>query len=64
MQYEVITHDGSSEVVTVESFDATGFNELLNNAEINTVELGGVIFARIDVKRVRPVEVTVNDGAE
>jgi hypothetical protein len=59
MQYEVITHDGSSEIVDLESFDATAFNVLLNNSEINTVELGGVIFARIDVKRVRPVEVTV-----
>ena len=58
MQYEVITHDGQSEVVTVESFDAAAFNELLNSVEVNTVELGGLIFARIDIKRVRPVEVT------
>jgi hypothetical protein len=62
MQYEVITHDGLSEVVTVESFDATAFNELLNNAEINTVELGGVIFARIDVKRIKPIPEVQTDG--
>lgn len=55
MKYEVVTHDGSSEVVTVENFDAATFNELLNSVDINTVELGGLIFARIDVKRIKPI---------
>ncbi|PEL13795.1 hypothetical protein [Bacillus sp. AFS017336] len=52
----VITHSGITTEIEVETYDPVMMNENLNNHEINTVLIGDVIFSRIDVKLIEPIE--------
>lgn len=55
-QLTILTHDGLTYEASVDSdYDAIALNEQLNNNEINTVVIGGLIFSRINVKSVVPV---------
>jgi len=52
----VETHDGGNYEMEVESYDAAGLNENLNDSSLNTVAIGDLVVSRINVKSVRPVE--------
>jgi hypothetical protein len=54
MKVYVETHSGKTFVVEVESFDSVQFNNDLNNHEINSVEIGGLTRARVDIKGATP----------
>lgn len=56
MELEILTHSGKHLIVSVSSYDAKEVNEKLNNLEINSIELGGVNFSRIDIKLIIPHE--------
>lgn len=51
------THSGKTLEADVESFDASQFNQDLNDPDINTIEIGGVVRSRIDIKGVTPAEI-------
>ena len=56
---KVITHSGEQRVVQVEKYDiedAKLLNEQLNSNEVMTVLIGPLIFSKIDIKQVIPVE--------
>lgn len=54
MKIYVETHSGKTLVVEVESFDSVQFNKDLNNHEINSLEIGGITRARVDIKGATP----------
>ncbi|WP_181349383.1 hypothetical protein [Thalassobacillus sp. CUG 92003] len=62
MELRVVTHSGEETYVTVDDFNPKAFAELLNDSTVHVVELGGEIFARIDVKRVHPQKEANGDG--
>lgn len=51
-------HSADNIEVDVEQFDAIAMNQQLNDNNVMTVELGGNIISRIDVKAIIPVEET------
>jgi hypothetical protein len=53
----VETHSGKTFVVEVASFDSEQFNADLNNPEINSIEIGGLTRARVDVKGGTPEDI-------
>ncbi|HGH7178555.1 TPA: hypothetical protein ACJMKL_000695 [Bacillus luti] len=56
---KVITHSGEQHVVQVEKYDiedAKMLNDQLNSNEVMTVLIGPLIFSKIDIKQVIPVE--------
>lgn len=55
VRLEVTTHSGDLDVVEVESYNAQELADKLNDAEILSVALGDNVYARIDVKNVKPV---------
>jgi hypothetical protein len=56
MKLKILTHS-SGEFETIDAtFDASVLNEQLNNTSINSVLIGNINIARIDVKLVLPVE--------
>jgi hypothetical protein len=57
MKVYVETHSGKTLVVEVESFDSVQFNEDLNNPEINSLEIGGITRARVDIKGATPEDI-------
>lgn len=56
MELRVVTHSGEDLIVEEEHYNAKELNEILNNPDIYTVTIGDVIFSRIDIKLVLPVE--------
>jgi hypothetical protein len=48
----VSTHTGKEYEINVETYDPIKINEDLNNPEVNTIVIGDVIIARIDVKSI------------
>jgi hypothetical protein len=50
----VETHSGKTFVVEVASFDSVQFNNDLNNNELNSIEIGGLTRARVDIKGATP----------
>lgn len=56
LKLRILTHSGESVEVIVEEFDPKAVSNDLNDNEVNTIELGGVIFSRIDVKMIRPIQ--------
>lgn len=55
MLIKISTHSGNEYETEVVGYDAEVVNEKLNNPEINTIALGGVIISRIDVKIIVPI---------
>jgi hypothetical protein len=53
----VNTHGGKEYEIEVESYDPVLMNDDLNNREINTVVIGDVILARIDIKSISKKEI-------
>lgn len=58
MELEVTTHDNEVIVVTVEEYDAKALNESLNDVSLNTVAIGDLIISRINLKTVKPFDVS------
>lgn len=58
MKLKINTHSGNEYEAEVQHYIASEINELLNNNTVNTVEFGGIILSRIDIKAVVPFEVT------
>lgn len=54
MKLFVETHSGPIFEVEVESFDPVQFDKDLNNQDLNTVVIGQLVRARIDVKGATP----------
>lgn len=54
MNLEVTTHDGEVYNITVTEFSAAEINESLNDETLNTVAIGDLVVARINVKSVYP----------
>jgi hypothetical protein len=54
MKVYVETHSGKTFIVEVADFDSVQFNADLNNQEINSIEIGGLTRARVDVKGATP----------
>jgi hypothetical protein len=48
----VNTHSGKEYEINVEEYNPVEINENLNNREVNTIIIGDVIIARIDVKSI------------
>lgn len=57
MKLKVITHSGQDHEIDVESYDAAALNQQLNDGSVYTILIGNMIFSRIDIKYVGPVEV-------
>lgn len=55
IQLQVNTHDGLEYIEEVTEFDPVSLNEKLNDTTINTIVIGGVIEARINIKRIAKV---------
>jgi hypothetical protein len=53
----ISTHGGKDYEVEVESYNPAQMNDDLNNREINTVVIGDVILARIDIKSISKKEI-------
>jgi hypothetical protein len=53
----ISTHGGKEYEVEVESYDPIQMNNDLNNREINTVVIGDIILARIDIKSISKKEI-------
>ncbi len=58
MKLLIERHSADNIEVDVEQFDAIAMNQQLNDNNVMTVELGGNIISRIDVKAIIPVEET------
>jgi hypothetical protein len=56
------THSGKTFLVEVESFDSVQFNADLNNPDINSIEIGGLTRARVDIKGATPEALFVQAG--
>jgi hypothetical protein len=56
------THSGKTFLVEVENFDSVQFNEDLNNPDINSIEIGGLTRARVDIKGATPEALFVQSG--
>jgi hypothetical protein len=56
MRLKVLTHSSGEFETEDATFDAVTLNEQLNNTSINSVLIGNINIARIDVKLVSPVE--------
>jgi hypothetical protein len=55
VKLRVLTHSGEDAVVEMENYNVAELNEQLNDNEINTVIIGDIIFSRIDVKLIKPL---------
>lgn len=55
MEIRVVTHSGEDVKVQVDEYNAKEIAKQLNSMEISVVELGGVIFSRIDIKMILPI---------
>lgn len=55
IQLKVLTHDGEEYVAEVAEYDPVSLNDMLNDTAINTVVIGSVIEARINIKRIAPI---------
>lgn len=53
--YSVITHSGREIDVMIDDFNAKEYEQKLNDDHVNVIEIGGVIFSRIDIKMIIPV---------
>lgn len=56
IKLEVSTHSGDLDIVEVESYDNAKLIQELNNNEVQHVAIGRMIYSRIDVKNVKPVD--------
>ena len=56
MRIEVNTHNGGRYETEVESYDPIKLNEDLNNTEINTIVIGGIVVSRIQLKLICPID--------
>lgn len=56
MKLKVITHSGQEHEIDVGSYDAAALNQQINDSSIYTILIGNMIFSRIDIKYVGPVE--------
>lgn len=54
-QLKVLTHDGEEYFAEVADYDPISLNDKLNDTAINTVVIGSVIEARINIKRIAPI---------
>lgn len=65
---KVTTHSGESYETVIESYDPIKLNSDLNDIQLNTVLIGDVILAKIDVKGVfklpDPLEEPVDEPTE
>jgi hypothetical protein len=55
MQLKILTHEGKEYDVSEEIYDAASLNEKLNDNQVNTVLIGGLILSRITIKEVIPI---------
>lgn len=55
MQLRVLTHSGEDAIVEVETYNAKELAEKLNSHELNVIDIGDVIFSKIDIKLVKPI---------
>jgi hypothetical protein len=55
VKLRVLTHSGEDAVVEMENYNVAELNEQLNDNEINTVIIGDIIFSRIDIKLIKPL---------
>ena len=56
MKLRVTTHSGDEDIVDVESYDPQALVNELNDNAVQSIILGDHIYARIDIKGVRPYE--------
>ncbi|GAE27040.1 hypothetical protein JCM9140_3152 [Halalkalibacter wakoensis JCM 9140] len=56
MLVKITCHDNEAYEINVDDYDPESINEQINNQEIITVKIGNMIFSRIDIKRVVPIE--------
>ncbi|MFL2116268.1 hypothetical protein ACEN4P_01400 [Marinilactibacillus psychrotolerans] len=57
-QIEVTTHSGDTEVVDVETYNATELVQEINNKnDEHVIALGNSIYSKIDIKSIKPVTV-------
>ena len=52
---KVTTQDNETFEVQTEGYDAKAVNELINTDGIITINIGNMIFSRLDIKRVEEV---------
>lgn len=62
MQLKVTTHTEDVYLVEDTAYDAVAVNEMLNDNNVLTVVIGGVIFSRIDIKRIEPYTVQATNA--
>lgn len=55
IRLQVNTHDGLEYIEEVTEYDPVSLNVMLNDTTINTIVIGGVIEARINIKRIAKV---------
>lgn len=56
MKVKILTHNSGEYETTVENFDPISMGEKLNDNTLNTVLIGNINIARIEVKIVVPIE--------
>ena len=52
---KVTTQDNETFEVQTEGYDAKAVNELINTDGIITINIGNMIFSRLDIKRVEEI---------
>ena len=55
LQLRVLTHSGEDAIVEVEKYNAKELAEKLNSHELNVIDIGDVVFSKIDIKLVKPI---------
>lgn len=64
VQLKIETHDGQTDIVEVENYDALQTaSEINNNQEEHVIAFGDYIFSKINIKTVKPVKEN-EEGAE
>lgn len=64
VQLKIETHDGQTDIVAVENYDALQTaSEINNSQEEHVIALGDYIFSKINIKTVKPIKEN-EEGAE
>lgn len=56
MKLKVTTHSGEEFIVHKENYNAKELEEKINSNEVLVINIGGIVFSRIDIKLVQPIE--------
>lgn len=55
IKLNVTTHSGDDDIVEVTEYNSDNLAESLNDIDIQSIAIGDHVYARIDVKNVKPV---------